>query len=184
MVINKKIVFTCQNDICEYRTILPGDVTKNYISGLKNQNSYLVNNPSDINMEKQKDYVLKKNLSNNDTICGLFINSVLIGTAGLQNITGNGNTTIGIFVFSSNIRGKGFGKTLVWASCLIASYIFNKTIFEAGMEKDNIPSVKSFLSCGFKIISEDEKYHRVQLYLKNLKKPTFINNVKIVNIKV
>ncbi len=182
MVFNKKIVFTCQNDIYEYRTILPEDVTNEYISGLKNQNSYLENNPSDINMEKQKDYVLKKKLSNNDSICGLFINSVLIGTAGLQNLTGDGNTSIGIFVFNSNIRGKGFGKTLVWASCLIASYIFNKKIFEAGMEKDNIPSIKSFLSCGFKIINEDERYYKVRLYLKNLIMPAFINNVKIVDI--
>ncbi|HQF37069.1 MAG TPA: hypothetical protein PLL26_05525 [Candidatus Dojkabacteria bacterium] len=51
--------------------------------------------------------------------------------------------------------------------------------FYAGMEKDNIPSLKSFLSCGFKIINENEKYYKVKLNIEELKKPNNIEKVTV-----
>jgi len=47
------------------------------------------------------------------------------------------------------------------------------------MEKDNIPSLKSFLSCGFKIINENEKYYKVKLNIEELKKPNNIEKVTV-----
>ena len=57
----------------------------------------------------------------------------------------------------------------------------NISNFNAGMEKNNIPSLKSFLSCGFKIVDENEKYYEVKLNIEELQKPKNIENVTVEN---
>ena len=73
----------------------------------------------------------------------------------------------------------GLGKTLVWA----ATYLHHNSIqtewFGAGMAIENIPSLKSFLSCGFRQIYEDEESCRVLLNYSELTKPEFIKDETI-----
>jgi len=179
MIFSKKLEFLYDENECLFKTLTINDVTESYIEGLKNQKRYLVNNPEEINIKWQQDYIKKILILKEDTICGLFINNILVGTAGLQNLNKDKSVTLGIFVFDNKLRGKGYGKILVWCSCHLTNNCMNFNYFGAGMEKNNIPSLKSFLSCGFKIIDENEKYYEVKLNIEELQKPKNIDNVTV-----
>lgn len=179
MELAKKLRFIIKDSHYVFKSLSVGDVTESYVQALKRQRAYLSNNPEDINTKWQQKYVEKIRLSPSGTICGLFINSELIGTAGIQNLKSDKTTTIGIFVFDEKLRGKGYGKTLVWASCYISNNCCNVNYFEAGMERTNVPSLKSFLACGFKIIDKNEKKIKVGLKIDELEKPEFIDKIII-----
>ncbi len=182
MELNHKIVFNIKLAVVELRCVKPSDVTNAYVDGLKSQREYLIWNSENITLKKQQDYVYKIAVSSNDIILGLFINSILIGTAGVQNLLTEKKPTIGIFIFSESQRQRGLGKALLWSG----SYLLNKSIgimhIYANMAKNNVPSLKSFLSCGYKIIEESESEYWVGLDINNLSKPAFITNCKLVDL--
>ena len=150
MNLSNKLFFQFKNDRCEFRSITPDDVTSEYVNGLIDQHEYLLNRQTTI--ESQKEYIKNINESDNDAIFGLFVNSELIGTSGVQGlrIDSSGIVSIGIFIFKPEMRGKGYGKILVWASCYLTNkpqYYERK--FFAGVKKDNVASWKAFMACGF-----------------------------------
>lgn len=185
MELGKSLHFICHGAKCEFRTLGINDVTEAYVEGLRQQKKYLENNPCDTNKNIQQEYIKRIIDSENDTICGLFVDSVLIGTAGIQNIFCKGEciTTFGIFIFSQNFRGKGYGKTLVWASAFLVNACNGVTRFGAGMEKQNMPSLKCFLSSGFKKVFEDDKLIKVELNYKHLKVTEFISHIEVTRNK-
>ena len=178
----KKLSFICQRSRCEFRTIGANDVSDAYVEGLKKQNEYLENNPKDMNKKIQEEYIKRILASDDDTICGLFFDSELIGTAGIQNIMGKreGPTTMGIFLFNDGLRGKGYGKTLVWASAFLTNACHHNTRFGAGMKKQNQPSFRSFISCGFRKVFEDDALIKVELSFESLQAPEFISHVQLL----
>ena len=182
MKFGKKIEFFHKDKECELRTIFDFDVTDNYILGLQNENKYLDNIPINVNKDSQMKYINSIIESEKDTICGLFVDSELIGTAGIQGIDADSTSTIGIFIFDQSVRGQGFGKTIVWASCFLANLCNGVTCFGAGMKKTNIPSLRSFLSCGFQIVEETSDIYKVTLKIKNLLQPSFISKINIEDI--
>jgi len=181
MIFDKKIIFYYENLECEFRTMKINDVKKSYIDGLKDEKKYLLNIPKELTIKSQKKYINDIINSENNTICGLFINGELIGTAGIQSKFSQleipNLSSIGIFIFNKNFRGIGLGKTLVWASVYLTNKTLKTKYFIAGMNKDNLPSLNSFLSCGFKILSSNRNY-KLELSIKNLKKSNKISNVR------
>jgi len=194
MELEKSILFKINDLNCEFRSINVSDISQDYIDGLKDQNKYIENIPAEVSFSSQKNYVEETLISEGDTICGLFLDSVLVGTAGVQlsllkSFLKNINTpvdtlaTVGIFVFNKSYRGMGLGKTLVWA----AMYLFHNSTqtewFGAGMAKENTPSLKSFMSCGFRQVYEDEENYKVLLNYSEITKPEFIKDeaIKVVN---
>ena len=154
MNLSNKLFFLFKNDRCELRGITPDDVTSDYVNGLIDQQEYLLNRQTTI--ESQREYVKNINESDNDAIFGLFINGELIGTSGVQGL--NGIVSIGIFIFKPEMRGKGYGKILVWASCLLINKTFGYRYFFAGVKKDNVASWKAFMACGFSMTEKDGDY--------------------------
>lgn len=190
MDLRRSLAFNTNEVSFKFRTIRKADVNQEYIDGLRTQYGYIENVPSKVTLKSQKQYVNGILTSASDTICGLFMNGSLVGTAGIQLSLSNSFlqnvdvpvkelATVGIFIFNKNNRGKGFGKTMVWA----ATYLFHKCTgnewFGAGMEKENIPSYKSFHSCGFHEIFNDKKYNKVLIHISKLKKPELITGEKI-----
>ncbi|MFH2142109.1 MAG: hypothetical protein ABIJ97_06790, partial [Bacteroidota bacterium] len=100
MNVEKRILFKKGSATCEFGSIGEEDVTEDYVKGLQQQKNYIENTRVDITLKKQRDYVKKIELSINDCIFGLYVNSSLIGTSGAQNIIEPGHTTIGIFIFN------------------------------------------------------------------------------------
>ena len=134
-------------------------------------------------ISSQKKYVKDVLFSKDDTLCGLFINNKLVGTAGIQSSTlylqyiavpAKIVATIGIFLFHKNYRGMKLGTTLVWATTYLYHNCVQVEWFGAGMEKENIPSLKSFLSCGFNQVYNDVVNCRVLINYAELTKPEFI----------
>jgi RimJ/RimL family protein N-acetyltransferase len=177
MEFTKKLGFVIEEKPGLFRSLRAEDVTEAYVQALRKQRSYLCNNPEDITIHWQQDYIEKIRSSPHNAICGLFLGSELIGTAGMQNIKRGETTTFGIFIIDTESRGKGYGKTLVWSSCYLLSKVYLIESFGAGMEKANIPSLKSFFACGFKIVEEDAKFFKVGLNAQELHTPPFIKDV-------
>ena len=183
MELDKSLFFKIKDMNCEFRTLHDSDVSKEYVNDLKQQTQYITNIPKNISISSQKIYIKDILCSKDDTICGLFINNKLVGTAGIQSSTlylqyievpAKFVVTIGILLFDKNYRGMKLGTTLVWA----ATYLYHNCVqvewFGAGMEKENIPSLKSFLSCGYRKIYEDKENCKVLLNHSELTKPRFI----------
>ena len=191
MELDKSLLFKIKDMSCESRTLHDSDVSKEYVNGLKQHTKYIMNIPNNVSISSQKKYVKDVLCSKDDTICGLFINNKLVGTAGIQSSTlylqyiegpAKFVATIGIFLFDKNYRGMKLGTTLVWA----ATYLYHNCVqvewFGAGMEKENIPSLKSFLSCGFRKIYEDKENCKVLLNYSELTKPEFIKDETIQEV--
>jgi RimJ/RimL family protein N-acetyltransferase len=180
MIFKKELHFVYKGETCCVKSIIPSDITENYIEGLKRQRKYIQNNPENINIEWQSDYIRKINDSEQDTILGLFYNNVFIGTAGIQNIDKKGRTTIGIFIFNNSYRNMGLGKVLVWSSCKLLNNEFGISEFYAGMKDDNIVSYKSFISVGFSKSDYSMNVIKVQLNINDLITSPEISNMNIV----
>ena len=87
------------------------------------------------------------------------------------------NCTIGIFVLDHIMRGRGYGKTLVWASCYLCCLQVGITHFEAGALKQNTASLKAFLGCGFKISEQNEVRATLELDVIELVQPESVKRV-------
>jgi RimJ/RimL family protein N-acetyltransferase len=179
MKLKNKLVFSHSLGECTFRTITSEDVSDNYINGLKEELKFIENIPELINRSSQANYIMNIVNSEKDTICGLFLNSELIGTAGIQNIMEGNRVSIGILLFNKKLRGHGFGKVLIWASCFLANNCRSTISFFAGMSKENLPSLKAFLACGFSIESELPEKYIVSLDNQVLKAPVNITHIRI-----
>jgi len=172
-----RLAFLYHSHRCEFRGITDSDVTAAYIEGLARERKYLENIPGDLTRSTQEAYIRAITESEKDAIFGLFMKSELVGTSGLQKVMET--PTIGIFVFSEKNRNRGMGQTLVWASCYLVHHAFQSERYAAGMKKENVPSLKSFLRCGFSIISEDDHDFRVGLHIQSLKRLPHMGEIQI-----
>ena len=177
MELEKKLTFIGKDSHFTFRSLSEEDVTDSYVNALKNQRAFLTANPEKIDVFWQQKYIRDIRLSEFDTICGLFSNSVLVGTAGIQNIKSNETATVGIFIFDPELRGKGYGKTLICSGCYLISHLFGVSIFAAGAKRTNVASWKAFLSCGFQIAREVKDSLRLILKIEELVKPEFTQKV-------
>ena len=177
MILKKTLNFHYLDQKCVFRSINTKDITENYLEGLRNETKYLENKPQEISRSSQSEYITNIEQSNDNCICGLFVNDTLIGTAGIQNLDSNDPISFGIFIFETSFKGLGFGKVLVWASIYISYYCTNQIAFFAGMKKENRPSLNSFISCGFKMTNETEDCYLVKLKFQNLVYPVGIKNI-------
>jgi RimJ/RimL family protein N-acetyltransferase len=193
MKLEKKLKFTINSSEYIFRTLTREDVSQSYVDALKQTRGLIENVPEDIDIGWQQSYIKKVLLSPCDTICGLFLDSALIGTAGIQNLTVAGivpraiemavgytcGCTIGIFIPGEISRGRGYGKTLVWAACYLANNCGGVEAFEASVKKNNVPSLKSFSTCGFKVTKEGADGVNIEVKIGELVKPAFVERVAI-----
>jgi len=192
MKLEKELKFTIHhNSQCLFRILSPEDVSQSYINALKSSRGPIKNVPEDIDIKWQQGYIKKILQSPCDTICGLFIGSELIGTSGIQNLSAGGSDnraielaqghtcgcTLGILVLDEALRGRGYGKTLVWAACYLANNCCGVGTFAASMGKTNLPSLKSFLACGFQVREESPGGVNVELKIGELVKPEFVERI-------
>jgi hypothetical protein len=188
MNLDKKLSFNRDNTTFVFKGLEPNDVSHDYVNSLT-KTSFIENIPPQVSVRSQKEYVQKITESRNSLIFGLFSNeNILIATSGVQVnslsfkefVTNDSKyLTMGIFVVGKEHRGQGFGKMLVWAcSYLLNSLFYNSDIF-AGMKKDNIASLKSFTSVGYKVhrVFSDSKI--VCLKKEQLLLPNAINQINI-----
>ena len=206
MELEKFLTFKINDWKCEFRTLNEIDVSQNYINALK-RNNFLEKIPQKLNLKTQKKYINEILSREDETICGLYIDKRLVGSCGMQTYSTflhNIDTkklnvaTIGIFLFDNNFKGIGLGKVILWASIFLLHECSRVEWFTAGMLKDNIASLKTFLSCGFKqeefnlsqrLLVTKEKYldenlevYNVLLKYSELIKPNLIHNKKIITV--
>jgi hypothetical protein len=182
------LLFEAKQMACEFRPLNQADVTHEYVEGLKESQAILKRVSAKVSMRSQQKYINRIKASKNEIIYGLFFNKELVGTSGVQvsrnflngliNVE-DGAATIGILLFHKRYIGLGFGKFLVWASALLFHKSARTNWFGADMTRDNIPSLKSFLSCGFRRFDEDDRLLKVALHFPELVKPSFITKVAI-----
>jgi len=190
MELDKSLLFKFKEFNCEFRCLTEDDISVAYINGLNSDNDNIQLKPKKVTKLSQQKYVKNITNSGEKAICGLFINGTLVGTVGIQfgisffeyvQTQSELITTFGIFIFLDNFRKIGLGKTMVWASTYLIHQSIKEFEFGAGMMKNNLPSLKSFLSCGFRNVFENDEVICVLLKYPELKKPGFIKKILIKN---
>ena len=190
MELDKSLFFTINEFNCEFRSLTKDDISVAYINGLNSDNGNIQLKPKKVTKLSQQKYVKNIITCGEKAICGLFINGTLVGTAGIQfgipffkyvQTQSDLITSFGIFIFLENFRNIGLGKTMVWASTYLIHQSIKELEFGAGMMKNNLPSLKSFLSCGFRNVFENDEVICVLLKYPELKKPGFIKKILIKN---
>ena len=207
MELEKYVTFKINDLKCEFRTLNELDVSQEYIDALE-ENEFIENIPTKLSLPKQKKYINEILSRDRETICGLYVDSKLVGSCGIQTYTtflhkfdtrALNLGTVGIFIFNNNYKGLGLGKVLLWASIYLLHDCYQTEWFTAGMLKENIASLKTFLSCGFKqveftlsqkllvsnktFIDDNLEVYNVLLNYSELKRPEFIKSEKIINVR-
>ena len=191
MELAKYLEFYLRAEKCQFRMIFPHEVTESYIIGLREQKRYLINTNRKISLPEQSTYVAHILESSNDLLMGLFVEGELVGTSGIQTFgepcqegisSDESYATMGVFVFDPSDRGKGHGKTMIWAGVYLLNSTLKMGIFRAGMEKQNIPSFRTFLSCGFRKYEEVGSTFKLSLMIGQLKKPAFITDISVSSL--
>lgn len=180
MELDKTLSFLIDGKVFLFRSLTEEDVTQSYVDALRRQRAFLDNNPAGIDMQWQRKYILDIRKSKWNAICGLFANSRLIGTSGIQNIKRGEQTTLGIFLLNLEDRGKGYGKLLAWASCYFINHLLGIDNFRAGVKKSNDASWRSFMACGFQIVQERQGSYTLVLPIVELRTLKYITDINIV----
>jgi len=159
---------------CVFRCLQPGDVSALYIDSLNAERRYIETKADLMTVESQRKYVQQVAASPDSAIAGLLVDgSLLVASAGMQKLRAR-EATLGIFVFDG-WRRLGLGKTAVWVACEMLTRLTGTARYAAGMKKDNISSLKSFLSCGFWQTSEAGGCYQVACTAKELHRPEIID---------
>ena len=191
MDLDKYLAFSLRAEKCQFRVVLPHEVTKGYIVGLREEKLYLENTNKKVTLPEQSAYVARILESSDDLLMGLFVEGELVGTSGIQTFgepcqEGISNdasyATMGVFVFDPSDRGKGHGKTMIWAGVYLLSSTLRISTFRAGMERQNIPSFGTFLSCGFRKYEVIGSAFKLSLMIDQLKKPAFITDISVSSL--
>ena len=124
MELDKYLAFSLRAKKCQFRVVLPHEVTESYVIGLREQERYLINTKKKITLPEQSAYVARILESSDDLLMGLFVEGELVGTSGIQmfeepcqeGISSDASyAAMGVFVFNPSDRDKGYGKTMIWA---------------------------------------------------------------------
>lgn len=174
-----RLSFSLHGEPAVYRTLNVDDVGERYVHALREQRRFLNNNPPSVTVDWQKQYVQRILDSDQDTIAGLFINDVLAATSGIQSITPAGMATVGVFVLNPERRGRGLGKTLVWAASTLIPLTTAVAGVQADMVKSNTASLRAFLACGFTIVAETDTAYVVSLCPSDLRQPDFLSDIRV-----
>ncbi len=159
---------------------MPAEVTSEYVLGLRHENQYLENMPDRYTVQSQAEYISGIIDSNYDTICGLFMGEKLIGTAGIQEIGKSQVVPMGIFLFDPGIRGKGFGKVLVWSAAYLSRQVASILAIYGSMRSDNVASRKAFEASGGRSEFNDLKEtYTVTIQIGDLRIPANVEDIHI-----
>jgi RimJ/RimL family protein N-acetyltransferase len=181
MKFTEQLTFKYSGENFTFRSLVPADVSSAYIDGLRLENKYLSHIPENLTIQTQQQYVSQIIESDSATICGIFIEKNLIGTAGLQNLIENEYAAVGIFLFSTLARGKGYGKVMVWAASRIALHHIKLAGTMGGMKPDNIASLRSFLACGgISTFDSEREINQVHISATNLETLPGLSDIRVL----
>jgi len=129
-----------------------------------------------ISIAKQKNYIDKIIRSKTKIILGLYKGKNLIFSSGIQVLKKN-NICLGILNIDSKYKGKGIAKVFLYTIMIYFKNFLNIKKFIAGVDMQNLPSLKLFKSLNFKLKYKKEKSYLFELNSSNLK------NIKYLTIE-
>ena len=191
MDLDQYLAFSLRAEKCQFKVVLLHEVTESYIIDLRAQKRYLINTNKKITLTAQSAYVARILESSDDLLMGLFVEGELVGTLGIQTFgepcqegisSDVSHAAMGVFVFNPSDRDKGYGKTMIWAGVQLLNSTLKVGIFRAAIEKQNIPSFQTFLSCGFRKYEEVGRTFKLSLMIDQLKKPAFITDISVSSL--
>ncbi len=143
------------------RLLHPGDVSDDYVAALNdpavNQNMVVGVQYRETH-ETVRAYIEENLQSNNSLLFGLFMSEgTLVGTSRLHGME-EGSLWMGVLLFTSEWRGKGWGARVVRAVSDYALAEFNTGIIRAGIYQRNEISRKCFSNAGFVHEKDDDTY--------------------------
>lgn len=185
MVVDDSLSFSLADHCFVLRDAGPEDVNEVYLRALQEGSPYIGGIPSIVTRDTQAAYIRSVRESPRDSIIGLFSQDGLVGTSGVQirsvsdftvdmPIDSTTIATVGIFIFDRRYRGIGLGSALVWAAVRLHAKATDQRFYGAGMKRDNLPSYRAFLRCGFTVVARPPGEYRVGVAVDRLVRPAFV----------
>ncbi len=143
------------------RILKPADVSDDYVAALNDPENLkdMVANVSSRETAETVSAYIENNLQSDDSLLfGLFMaNGTLIGTSRLHGIREN-SLWMGVLLFKSEWRGKGWGVRFVRAVSDYALEELNAGTIRAGIYQRNVISRRCFSHAGFVHEKDDTAY--------------------------
>lgn len=143
---------------CGYLKILStSDVDCSYVDGINNPqlSRWLISSKEEnFSTDAIISYVEANNSDPGSLLFGFYLNGRLRGTARLH----NANTeyvNIGLAIFDVSIWGRSWASSIIGSLCDITHKKFKISTFKAGIDTNNIASIKAFSKAGFKKASNE-----------------------------
>ena len=152
MDLKTTLFFEKLNTKCSVRSIKSSDVNDDYIASLNSNQNALKYVGKSTDYASQTKYIEVISQRRSDCLIGVFYESTLIGTCGAQEVSKGDLTTLGVFLFDSVPKNKGWGSVAVWATCELLKEELQSFRFAAATRVDNRPALGLFANVGFKII--------------------------------
>ena len=127
-----------------------------------------------ISITKQKDYIDKIIKSKTKIILGLYMGKNLIFSSGIQVLKRN-KISLGILNIDTKYKRKGIAKVFLYCIMYYFKNFLNIKNFIAGVDMQNLPSLKLFKSLNFKLKYKNNKSYIFELNSNNLKNINYLS---------
>jgi len=153
---NKSNIHLHINDQAYLRPLTCEDVCQRYIDGLNNPqvHRFLTSAQNTrYTVQSVTDFVDLNHKAEDAILFGLFFNHQLIATARLSDIDDT-EAHLGLAIFDVTQWGKGWGTQIISRVSDFAFHELGVQRMVAGIEPENIASIKAFRKCKFKKIDD------------------------------
>tara|TARA_A100000164_G_scaffold378622_1_gene420697 strand:+ start:126 stop:656 length:531 start_codon:yes stop_codon:yes gene_type:complete len=174
MEFKKRLYIKLKNKRFVIKQIKKAHIGYKYIKSIERYKFYL--SFPKANIKKQKDYIDSITKSKTKLILGFYKGKNLIFSSGLQ-LLRKKKISLGILNIDSKYKKKGIAKVFLYTIMKYFKNYFHIKYFIAGVDIQNLPSVKLFKSLNFKLKNKNEKNYLFEINSNNLK------NIKYLTIE-
>jgi|TARA_B110000037_G_scaffold159923_1_gene180576 RimJ/RimL family protein N-acetyltransferase len=174
MEFKKRVDINFKNKKYSIKQLKKAHIDSKYLQSIEKYKFFL--SFPETTIHKQKDYIDKIILSKNKIILGLYKDKNLIFSSGLQLLKKN-KISLGILNIDSKYLNKGMAKVFLYTIMRFFKNYLNTKYFIAGVNIQNLPSIKLFKSLNFRSKEKNKKNCLFQINSNNLK------NIKYLTIE-
>lgn len=139
------------------------------IRTLRNANKDFFLNTSEITRSQQLMWYQNYKKDKKDIVFASKYHSKLIGMSSLYRICKEDNTCeFGRLALSPNIKGRGFGKSILIATCFAGFEVLKMHKIKLEVLNSNLKAYNLYVKVGFKVVEKNKIITRMQLEKENM----------------
>jgi RimJ/RimL family protein N-acetyltransferase len=188
MVLKNKLGWTHPG---RHATLRISHISNNYLTAIAAGPKFLRGAKIGDDYDYQRRYVDRIRASKTDVLLGLFYDDQLIGTCGLQLSYSQSLkkklslsleqeiTTVGLFIFHEDMRGRGIGHCLLFGGCFLFDLDVISSQIGAEIDWMNKSSIALFGKFGFSKKGGDDNNVILLAWKDELRRPTDMTEIKV-----